>query len=80
MDPLASIAMASDYDSVSDSGSRHDSSSVFKNFVQRYSEEELATILIVLGGLLLFVPGVNLVGIVLVLVGSATWLSDWLWG
>ncbi len=56
------------------------SSSTFKNFVQKYSEEELAILLIAFGAVLLFVPGVNIIGFLLVLIGAATWFTDWLWG
>lgn len=56
------------------------SSSTFKNFVQKYSEEELSILLIAFGAVLLFVPGVNIVGFLLVVIGAATWFTDWLWG
>lgn len=60
--------------------SDRDSSSTFKHFTQKYSEEELAALLILGGAVLLFVPGINVVGFLLVVVGAATWLADWLWG
>lgn len=57
-----------------------DNSSTFKNFVQKYSEEELSILLIAIGAVMLFIPGVNIFGFVLVLIGAATWFTDWLWG
>ena len=57
-----------------------DSAQTFKNFVERYSEEELSTLLIVAGAIMLFVPGLNIIGVPTVILGVLVWFSDWLWG
>lgn len=67
-----------DMSSDSDSGS----GGVFKQFVQQYSEEELATILIVVGFVLFIFPTpiTSLIGIIVMFLGAVTWFTDWLWG
>jgi uncharacterized membrane protein YphA (DoxX/SURF4 family) len=57
-----------------------DGSGTFKQFVEQYSEEELATILIIVGFVLFFIPILNVVGGFMILIGAITWFSDWLWG
>ena len=57
-----------------------DNATLFKRFVTRYSEEELSTLLIVAGAIMLFVPGLNLIGIPTVVLGVVVWFVDWLWG
>lgn len=61
----------------------HDGSEeTFKEFSQEYSEEGLATLLIVTGAILFVFPEpiTSVVGIGLLLTGAATWVSDWIWG
>lgn len=53
---------------------------MFKQFTERYSEEELATILIAAGAVMLFIPGLNIIGIAAVVLGVIVWFTDWLWG
>ena len=57
-----------------------DNATMFKKFVERYSEEELSTVLIVAGAIMLFVPGLNIIGIAAVVLGVIVWFTDWLWG
>lgn len=66
-------------DSTTDSD-QSDTSETFKQFVEQYSEEELATILIVGGVIMFFIPGLQFVGALALLIGVMTWFSDWLWG
>ena len=75
--------MASDSDDQSSGGilsSGESSSGLFAEFVEEYSEEELATILIIAGFVLFFIPGLQVVGGISILIGAITWFSDWLWG
>lgn len=53
-----------------------------KNWVRRYSEEEQATLLIVIGAILFLIPEpiTSLIGAILVVIGAATWFTDWIWG
>ncbi len=67
--------MASDRSSSSD----QDGSETFKQFFEQYSQEELATILILVGAFMFFVPGLQFFGALGVLLGVITWFSDWLW-
>ena len=65
----------------SDSESQEsESAGMFKQFTERYSEEELATILIAAGAVMLFIPGLNIIGIAAVVLGVIVWFTDWLWG
>lgn len=64
--------------SSSDDGS--DGSETFKVFTQKFSEEEIATILIIIGFVLFFIPPFTVLGVILIIIGAITWLSDWLWG
>jgi hypothetical protein len=57
-----------------------DSAGTFKRFTERYSEEELATLLIAAGAVMLFIPGINVIGIAAVVLGVIVWFTDWLWG
>lgn len=57
-----------------------DSADTFKNFMQCYSEEELGTLLIAGGAVLLFVHGINIVGFIVMGIGAIVWFTDWLWG
>ena len=57
-----------------------DNASTFKNFVTQYSEEELSTLLIVAGAIMLFIPGLQVVAIPAVVLGVIVWFTDWLWG
>lgn len=53
-----------------------------KNWVRKYSEEEQATLLIVVGAILFLIPEpiTSLIGAIVILVGAVTWFSDWIWG
>lgn len=72
--------MASDSSSSSDSSDQSNTSGTFAQFVEEYSEEELATILIIGGVFMFFVPGLQFFGALALLIGVITWFSDWLWG
>ena len=54
----------------------------FKNWVSRYSEEEQAALLILIGAILFFFPEpiTSVIGILVLVVGIATWVVDWIWG
>jgi UPF0716 family protein affecting phage T7 exclusion len=54
----------------------------FRNWVRRYSEEEQASLLIIIGAILFFFPEpiTSAVGIVVLILGVATWVADWIWG
>ena len=53
----------------------------FRNWIRRYSEEEQATLLILIGAILFFFPEpiTSAIGIVVLVVGIATWVADWIW-
>ena len=70
--------LKTDMSSDSDDGS----GGTFKQFTQQYSEEELATILIIVGFILFVFPTpiTSLIGIILMFIGAITWFTDWLWG
>ncbi|WP_227377233.1 hypothetical protein [Haladaptatus halobius] len=53
-----------------------------KKFTQSYSEEGLATLLIVLGTILFVFPEpiTSVTGVILLLIGAALWFTDWVWG
>ena len=61
-------------------GDDGDNATMFKRFVERYSEEELSTLLIVAGAVMLFIPGLQIIGIPTVVLGVIVWFTDWLWG
>lgn len=54
----------------------------FKNWVKKYSEEEQATLLILVGAVLFLIPEpiTSIVGAFMVVLGGLTWFSDWIWG
>jgi hypothetical protein len=54
----------------------------FRNWVRRYSEEEQATLLIIIGFILFVFPEpiTSVIGIIVLIVGVATWVADWIWG
>ena len=54
----------------------------FKNWLSRYSEEEQAALLILIGAILFFFPEpiTSVIGILVLVVGIATWVADWIWG
>lgn len=54
----------------------------FRNWIRKYSEEEQASLLIIIGAILFFFPEpiTSVIGIVVLIVGVATWVSDWIWG
>jgi UPF0716 family protein affecting phage T7 exclusion len=54
----------------------------FRNWVRRYSEEEQATLLIIVGFVLFIIPEpiTSIIGIIVLIIGILTWVSDWLWG
>ena len=54
----------------------------FKEFTRSYSEEGLATLLIVIGAILFIFPEpiTTVTGVVVLIAGVATWFTDWLWG
>jgi hypothetical protein len=56
------------------------SAETFKRLTERYSEEELVTLLIAVGAVMLFIPGINVIGIAAVVFGVIVWFTDWLWG
>jgi hypothetical protein len=56
------------------------SAETFKRLTERYSEEEPVTLLIAVGAVMLFIPGINVIGIAAVVFGVIVWFTDWLWG
>jgi UPF0716 family protein affecting phage T7 exclusion len=54
----------------------------FRNWIRRYSEEEQASLLIIIGFILFIIPEpiTSIIGIFLMIVGIMTWISDWIWG
>lgn len=54
----------------------------FRNWVRRYSEEEQATLLIIIGVILFIIPEpiTSVIGIITIILGVATWVADWIWG
>lgn len=59
-----------------------ESAGTAKEFSREYSEEGLATLLIVVGAILFVFPEpiTSFAGAVLVVVGVIVWATDWLWG
>lgn len=53
-----------------------------KGFSRGYSEQGLATLLVVMGAILFVFPEpvTSVAGAVLMMTGVVTWVSDWLWG
>lgn len=54
----------------------------FRHWVRRYSEEEQAGLLIIIGVILFFFPEpiTSAIGIIVLLIGIGTWVFDWIWG
>ena len=54
----------------------------FRDWIRKYSEEEQASLLIIIGAVLFFFPEpiTSVIGIIVLLVGIATWVADWIWG
>ena len=54
----------------------------FRHWIRRYSEEEQASLLIIIGFILFIFPEpiTSLIGIIVLIVGIATWIADWIWG
>lgn len=54
----------------------------FRDWIRRYSEEEQATLLIIVGVILFLIPEpiTSIIGIIVLLIGIFTWVSDWIWG
>lgn len=54
----------------------------FRDWIRKYSEEEQASLLIIIGAVLFFFPEpiTSAIGIIVLLVGIATWVADWIWG
>lgn len=54
----------------------------FRNWIRRYSEEEQASLLIIIGFILFVFPEpiTSAIGVVVLVLGIATWVADWIWG
>lgn len=54
----------------------------FRNWVRKYSEEEQASLLIIIGVILFVIPEpiTSVIGIIVLILGIATWVADWIWG
>lgn len=63
------------------SDSNSDDRSRAKGF-RSYLEEEQAALLILIGAILFFFPEpiTSVIGVIVLVIGIATWVSDWIWG